>query len=467
MLIRERRSSARGDEADESDAGSDGSGTSSSSEVKRQQHPNGISINSDLHSLNLRSPLSPLEPPYHSLRHKPSNSTTIGEPDTPLASLVPPANFAEQFRYIICSSGLLEARSNSDQKRSSLLAARSRHATETGHRNSFVSSSFGYGTDLEQDTSRSRLTTSRYMQQQRPGRYSSTSSRISIPTLSTEMAPQTFTRYPITQPCTTSYTSGGSTTYLTASCSSSRTNTPTMILNPLPIIDFDDPPTTATPTTATMSHTLPEVPQPAEGLRQRRRQRSVPNPRRSSESIRSSSPSARRPGSSWSYLFLPLFKFGFRSTLTLAGYLWMWAWIQVGVIYGIGSWMWELGWRIVWGSFSRRNGNKTSSTECETSSAMERENEIERAQVTRARVTTPTPLVLRTEPSETRLSINPDGIAIQTQAILPEEDSVQAGVTEPSLQASALEVLTRLVSDNEAFEQTTTEAFERLEQADL
>lgn len=98
---------------------------------------------------------------------------------------------------------------------------------------------------------------------------------------------------------------------------------------------------------------------------------------------------------------------------------------------------------------------------------MERENEIERAQVTRARVTTPTPLVLRTEPSETRLSINPDGIAIQTQAILPEEDSVQAGVTEPSLQASALEVLTRLVSDNEAFEQTTTEAFERLEQADL
>ena len=480
MLIRERRTSARDENARESDADSEGSGTSSCNNndgSKRQQHPNRISIDSDLHSLNLRSPLSPLEPPYHSLRHKPSNSTTIGEPDTPLASLVPPVNFAEQFKYIICSSGLLEDRPKSDQKRTSLLAARSRHTTEVGHRSSFIST-YGYGTDLERDgpdppfePSSSPYQYQEQQQQQRPRRpaRSSTSSRVSTPALSSVPNAQTFTRYPISRPSMTSHTSCGSTTYLTASSNSSRTSTPTMILNPLPIVDFDEPVLTQTPIMMPSPRTLPDVPRPAEGLRQRRRQRSNPSPDRLGVGPdRIPLHVRRRPTpSSWSYLVIPLFKFGLRSTCTLAGYLWMWVGIQMSLIYGIGSWMWEFGWKVLWSLIARKRGNKTGPDESGSLNGDSHGDQVGSVNEGSRRGATPTPLVLRTELSETSLAVAPVPIAVKVdnEAVVLTSETMQT--EEPSLQASALEVLTRLVSDNDAFEKAADEAFEKLEQADL
>jgi hypothetical protein len=158
----------------------------------------------------------------------------------------------------------------------------------------------------------------------------------------------------------------------------------------------------------------------------------------------------------------------------------MWVWVQMSLMYGIGSWMWDLGWKIVWGLLSRKRGNETRSrgTENETETETETETEIvvqtetEPIRVRPAEVSVPTPLVLRTEPSVPKLDAGPVAVPSQTSDIeitpvVTKAKAKHGPVGEPSLQASALEVLTHLVSDNDAFEKTTNEAFEKLDQADL
>ena len=104
--------------------------------------------------------------------------------------------------------------------------------------------------------------------------------------------------------------------------------------------------------------------------------------------------------------------------------------------------------------------------ETDTKAVMSRPNEV----------SLPTPLVLRTEPSVPNLAAGSAATGSEEFGFAPtpavndikvdlEIKSVSTG--EPSLQASALEVLTRLVEDNDAFEMTANEAFEKLEQADL
>lgn len=92
------------------------------------------------------------------------------------------------------------------------------------------------------------------------------------------------------------------------------------------------------------------------------------------------------------------------------------------------------------------------------------------------KVTLPTPLVLRTEPSVPNLAAEPTATVpgdieiAQIPAANGNKVDIKAKPVptgEPSLQASALEVLTHLVEDNDAFEKTANEAFERLEKADL
>jgi hypothetical protein len=92
------------------------------------------------------------------------------------------------------------------------------------------------------------------------------------------------------------------------------------------------------------------------------------------------------------------------------------------------------------------------------------------------KVTLPTPLVLRTEPSVPNLAVEPTAIVSEAIGIAPtpavndikvDLEAKPVPAREPSLQASALEVLTHLVEDNDAFEKTANEAFERLEKADL
>jgi hypothetical protein len=149
--------------------------------------------------------------------------------------------------------------------------------------------------------------------------------------------------------------------------------------------------------------------------------------------------------------------------------------------------MWELGWRVVWGLLARKNrgrevkagsrsGSRPREDELQIGRQIEDETDTEAIMTRPNKVALPTPLVLRTEPSVPNLAAEPTAIVSEDIGIAPTPavsdikvdlaaKPVPAG--EPSLQASALEVLTHLVEDNDAFEKTANEAFERLEKADL
>jgi hypothetical protein len=165
----------------------------------------------------------------------------------------------------------------------------------------------------------------------------------------------------------------------------------------------------------------------------------------------------------------------------------MWVWVQVGLIYGIGSWMWELGWRVVWGLLARKNRGREMKAGSRSTLGLKEdelrigrqigdETDTEATMIRPTEVALPTPLVLRTEPSVPNLAAEPAALGSEHNEIAPiaavndiKVDSKAKTVPpgEPSLQASALEVLTHLVEDNDAFEKTANEAFERLEKADL
>jgi hypothetical protein len=149
--------------------------------------------------------------------------------------------------------------------------------------------------------------------------------------------------------------------------------------------------------------------------------------------------------------------------------------------------MWELGWRVVWGLLARKSRGREMKT-APRSTLGPREDELRigrqtvdetdtEAVMTRPnKVTLPTPLVLRTEPSVPNLAVEATAIVSEAIGIAPtpavndikvDLEAKPVPAREPSLQASALEVLTHLVEDNDAFEKTANEAFERLEKADL
>jgi hypothetical protein len=149
--------------------------------------------------------------------------------------------------------------------------------------------------------------------------------------------------------------------------------------------------------------------------------------------------------------------------------------------------MWELGWRVVWGLLARKNrgremkaGSRPSlgpkEDEPRIGRQTEDETDTEAVMARPTEVALPTPMVLRTEPSVPNLAAGSAAIVSEDMGIAPtpavndikvdlEAKPVPTG--EPSLQASALEVLTHLVEDNDAFEKTANEALERLEKADL
>jgi hypothetical protein len=149
--------------------------------------------------------------------------------------------------------------------------------------------------------------------------------------------------------------------------------------------------------------------------------------------------------------------------------------------------MWELGWRVVWGLLARKNrGREVKAGSRSTLGPKEEEVRIGRqtedeagteAVMTRPnKVALPTPSVLRTEPSVPNLAAEPTATVPGNIEIVPipaandnkvDLEAKPVPAREPSLQASALEVLTHLVEDNDAFEKTANEAFERLEKADL
>jgi hypothetical protein len=437
----------------------EGGGSSSASSTSRRHRDNNHNnlsqamVHPDIHRDNLQSPLSPLDPPYPSLRHKPSQTSTLTEPDTPLASLVPPANFAEQFKYIICSSGLLDPATMLDQKRASL-TARSRYASEVGgagfgRPGSFVST-FGYGTDLdtqfqERDQPRSRTTTVQPIQ--RPSQRPSVSSNYSQSSLPDRYINTT------RRPQPTSRASCSSTTYLTASSNSSRTNTPTMGIKPLPIVDFDEPIYDSPISSPPVMLELPP------GLRQRKRKHNTT----SNSSSSTSAPSPRQSDRSWSSLIPSLIKFALRSTLTLTGYMWVWGWINVNVVLGIGSWMVGFAWKVLSGWISRRQAG-TTNPEATAGSTTEK-NEIVKtlpvpvqsaAQLTA--VETGTKTVFDEQ-------VTPVDIALPTPDIQVFPEAIT--VTPPSLQASALDMLSHLVTDNETFESAAMDAFDRLNRANM
>ena len=460
------RSIGRSKDLVDSDADSErsmeGSGSSlasSSSRRHRDNNHNSLSqprIHPDIHSDNLQSPLSPLDPPYPSLRHKPSQTSTLTEPDTPLASLVPPANFAEQFKYIICSSGLLDPTTKLDQKRASL-TARSRYASEVGgagfgRPGSFVST-LGYGTDpdtrfQERDRSRLRTTTVQpiHRSSQRPF-ISSNHSQSSLPDQYTNN---------IRRPQPTSRASCSSTTYLTASSNSSRSNTPTMGINPLPIVDFDEP-----------IYDSPISPPPVilelpPGLRQRKRKHNTAAnfPRSTSAS------SPRRSDGSWSSLISSLIKFALRSTLTLTGYMWVWGWINVNVVLGIGSWMVGFAWKVLSSWISRRQAGTTVAEA--TAGSTTEENEIVK--------TLPVPVQSATHLTAVEAGTKtvfdrqdvPADLALPTPDIqVFPEPTASTAVAPPSLQASALDMMSHLVTDNETFESAAMDAFDRLSRTNM
>jgi hypothetical protein len=149
--------------------------------------------------------------------------------------------------------------------------------------------------------------------------------------------------------------------------------------------------------------------------------------------------------------------------------------------------MWELGWRVVWGLLARKNRGREMKTASRSSLGpkedqlrigrqTEDETDTEATMTRPTEVALPTPLVLRTEPSVPNLAAEPTAIVpgnieiAQIPAANGNKVDIKAKPVptgEPSLQASALEVLTHLVEDNDAFEKTANEAFERLEKADL
>lgn len=106
----------------------------------------------------------------------------------------------------------------------------------------------------------------------------------------------------------------------------------------------------------------------------------------------------------------------------------------------------------------------------------EDETDTEALMTRPSKVTLPTPLVLRTEPSVPNLAAERTATVPGNIEIVPipaandnkvDLEAKPVPAREPSLQASALEVLSHLVEDNDAFEKTANEAFERLEKADL
>lgn len=149
--------------------------------------------------------------------------------------------------------------------------------------------------------------------------------------------------------------------------------------------------------------------------------------------------------------------------------------------------MWELGWRVVWGLLARKNRGREMKAAPRSRSRPkeddlrigrqpEAEADVETVIARPTEVSMPTPLVLRTEPSVPNLAAGPAAIALDDFEIapIPAVNNIKVDIEakivpkgEPSLQASALEVLTHLVEDNDAFEKTANEAFERLDQADL
>lgn len=123
-----------------------------------------------------------------------------------------------------------------------------------------------------------------------------------------------------------------------------------------------------------------------------------------------------------------------------------------------------------------RSGSRPREDELRVGRQTEDETDTEAVMARPTEVALPNPLVLRTEPSVPNLAAgsvatgsedfgNAPTPAVNDMKIDLEAKAVPAG--EPSLQASALEVLTHLVEDNDAFEKTANEAFERLEKADL
>lgn len=107
---------------------------------------------------------------------------------------------------------------------------------------------------------------------------------------------------------------------------------------------------------------------------------------------------------------------------------------------------------------------------------IEDETDTEAVMARPAEVALPTPMVLRTEPSVPNLAAGSAATGSEDFGIAPtpavndikvDLEAKPVPAREPSLQASALEVLTHLVEDNDAFEKTANEAFERLEKADL
>jgi len=133
------------------------------------------------------------------------------------------------------------------------------------------------------------------------------------------------------------------------------------------------------------------------------------------------------------------------------------------MVLGIGSWMVGFAWKVLSGWISRR---QTSTTDAEVRSGSTREeDEIVK--------TLPVPVQSAThmEVAETSIKTVIHGqdessdIALPTPDIqvFPEVDTI----TPPSLQASALDMLSHLVTDNETFESAAMDAFDRLSRANM
>jgi hypothetical protein len=366
----------------------------------------------DAHTMNIQAPLSPLDGRFHSLRHQQSTTTTLHEPPTPIASLTPPPNFQEKFQYIICSSGLLDAEPKGGRKR-----------TSSGY-GRFYRSFMGVASSAT-DPERSSFSA--------PG-----PSRLRLSLQSQPGAEAN---------------SIASTTYLTASTTSSRGSTPTMTLNPLPIVDFERPldsPLSKADTTATL---MP----PVEGdndttLRQRKR-RPRPSIQRSQSTSSSFTPTPiyrfTSLPASWSSLLYVLVKLSTRGAWTLAGCLFVWAYLQMSLVLQLVAWA----LRLCFGSSGGKGKGKKEN--------VKRRRRIVEPEIPQAGQNNVKQVENVMLPGSTD-SATLDRVTEQSSVNLAPTQDQRNETSSQSLQGAALDMLSTLVKGNEAFETVAGQVFDRL-----